>query len=243
MVKSGMLAVKDNLTSLTISSPRNLRFKEHQSRISKELLTFITAQTEPAWKVDDAWLDGDVGYYPSVALTFAAPWPRTRVYYDQSDRRFLLVQYHIRFLKASYTPIDLSRSGRLAPENEGELELSRGVWQEDTAFLASEERLSLREVRYSIALNTEFQQQEDPLFTIITLDDHEQPYFWDISLGSRSESDIQGSGMAAGISAFQYMVSKILRRWHRGWNDTLDYIDKIRTVEVRIFRLNKRKFS
>ena len=113
----------------------------------------------------------------------------------------MLVQYHIRFLKASYAPIDLSRSGRLAPENEGELELSRSVWQEDTSFLTSEEKLSLREVRYSIALITEH-YEEKPLFTIVTLQDTGQDHSWDTRLSQRLESDIQGSGMAAGISAF-----------------------------------------
>jgi hypothetical protein len=210
-----------------------LKFKGPLSSISKEVLTFITAQTEPIWSINGAWVCGYWWEYPNVALTYAAPWPKTRVKYGQSRDQFLLIQYHIRFLKALYTPIHSSRPGSLAPENEGGLELSRSVWQEDTAFLTSEEKLSLREVRYSIALNTDF-HHEDPLFTIVTLHDHELDDSWDRSLFSRHESDIQGSGMAAGISAFQYMVSKFLETWYDGWNNTLDYIDKIRTVEVRI---------
>jgi hypothetical protein len=240
MVESGMLAVKINLTSLTILSPRNLKFKDSPSHISKELLIFITAQTEPTWRINIAWLYGNSSRYPNVALTYAAPWPRTRVYWDHAYGRLLSIQYHVRFLKALYTPIDLDQSS-LAPENEGGLELSRSVWQEDIAFLTSEEKLSLREVRYSIALNTDF-HHEDPLFTIVTLHDHEQNESWDRSLSSRQESDIQGSGMAAGISAFQYIVSKFVGTWYDGWNNTLDYMDKIHTVEVRIFRLDRRKF-
>jgi hypothetical protein len=239
-----MLSVNVNRTSLTNLSPRNLKFEKPPSRISKEMLTFITTQTEPASRITSTWLYGFAGGYPNVALTYAAPWPRTRVNLEGFLRRsqFLLVQYHIRFLKASYAPIDLSRSGRLAPENEGELELLRSVWQEDTSFLTSEEKLSLREVRYSIALITEH-YEEKPLFTIVTLQDNGQDYSWDTRLSQRLESDIQGSGMAAGISAFQYIVSMVLKRWNENWNHTLDYIDKIRTVEVRMFRLGNRNFS
>jgi hypothetical protein len=219
-----MLSVNVNRTSLTNLSPRNLKFEKPPSRISKEMLTFITTQTEPASRITSTWLYGFAGGYPNVALTYAAPWPRTRVNLEGFLRRsqFLLVQYHIRFLKASYAPIDLSRSGRLAPENEGELELLRSVWQEDTSFLTSEEK---------------------PLFTIVTLQDTGQDYSWDTRLSQRLESDIQGSGMAAGISAFQYIVSMVLKRWNENWNHTLDYIDKIRTVEVRMFRLGNRNFS
>ena len=218
----------------------NVKFQCY--RISKEFLTFITAQTESASKINGAWLYGQAGDYPNVGLTYAAPWPSTRVYYDQWSSWFLLIQYHIRFLKAVYTPIDLGRSGSLAPENEDGLELSRSVWQEDTAFLTSEEKLNLREVRCSIALITEH-YREEPLFTIVALLDHEQDSSWDTRLSRRLETDIKGSGMAASISAFQYMVSKFLGRWNLGWDNTLDYINKIRTVEVRIFRLDDRKFS
>jgi hypothetical protein len=153
----------------------------------------------------------------------------------------LLIQYHIRYLKAFYTSIDLGRPGSLAPENEGDLELSRSVWQEDTAFLTSKEKLNLQEVRCSIALNTEL-NQEEPLFTIVVLQDYEEGGYWDTSLNRRLESDIQGSGKAAGISVFQYMISKFLRRWYDGWNITLDYIDQIRSVEVSTCPIDKRKF-
>jgi hypothetical protein len=239
MAESGMLAVKVDLTLLTIISPRDLKFPKPPSRISKELLTFITAQTEPSSEINGAWLLYYYrGEYPNVALKYAAPWPRTRVYYNHLSSGVLLIQYHIRFLKIC-TPIDLGRSGSLASENESELELSRSVWQEDIAFLNSKEKLCLCEVRNSIALNTEL-YHEEPLFTIVTLQDLEEEYYsWDTHLSLRMESDIQGSGMAAGISAFQYIISVYLRRWNGSWNDTLDHIDEIHSVEVCTFRPEK----